>query len=93
MAAGMTIDPGGEGLVSRLRIDPELCKGIDECGICLSVCRREVFKPSSLSNRKGYLPPEIAGAGSCTSCGNCMIFCPDMAIAVTEKKPKGSGKK
>ena len=80
-------------MVSKVKIYRELCKGIEECGICLSVCRREVFKPASLLNRKGYLPPEIAGAESCTSCENCMIFCPDMAIAVTGKGPKGSRKK
>jgi 2-oxoglutarate ferredoxin oxidoreductase subunit delta len=82
-----------EGIVNKLRIYQELCKGIEECGICLSVCRREVFKPASMPNRKGYLPPEIAEAESCTSCENCMIFCPDMAIAVTRIRPKGSGKK
>ena len=82
-----------EGMVSNVRIYQELCKGVEECGICLSVCRRKVFKPASLLNRKGYLPPEIAEPESCTSCENCMIFCPDMAIAVVKKGPRGSRKK
>jgi 2-oxoglutarate ferredoxin oxidoreductase subunit delta len=77
-------------MASSVRIFQELCKGVEECGICLSVCRREVFKPASSLNRKGYLPPEIARPESCTSCENCMIFCPDMAITVTKKRSKGS---
>jgi 2-oxoglutarate ferredoxin oxidoreductase subunit delta len=80
-------------MASNVRIYQELCKGIEECGICLSVCRREVFKPATMLNRKGHLPPEIAEPGSCTACENCMIFCPDMAIAVAKKRPEGSRKK
>ena len=31
----------------KVRIYKELCKGVEGCGICLSVCRQELFKPSS----------------------------------------------
>ncbi len=74
--------------MSDLRIDQELCKGVNECGICVSVCRHGVFKPARILNQKGYRPPEIARPDSCASCEDCMIFCPDMAIAVTGKKQK-----
>jgi len=74
--------------ISRVKIYKELCKGVDGCGICLSVCRHEVFKPALMPNLKGYRPPEIAEPESCTSCEDCMIFCPDLAIAVAGKKQK-----
>ena len=74
--------------ISKVRIYQELCKGVDGCGICLSVCRNEVFKPGVVLNQKGYRPPEIAEPESCTSCEDCMIFCPDLAIAVAGKKQK-----
>ncbi len=71
--------------MSDITLYDQLCKGVEECGICISVCRRSVFKPGATLNRKGYRPPEICDAGACTSCGDCMIFCPDMAIAVPAK--------
>ncbi|MBI4963236.1 MAG: 4Fe-4S dicluster domain-containing protein [Desulfomonile tiedjei] len=74
--------------MSKVRIYQELCKGVEGCGICLSVCRNEVFKPAATLNRKGYRPPEISEPESCTSCENCMIFCPDLAIAVAAKTRK-----
>jgi len=77
----------------RVRIYEELCKGVEGCGICLSVCRQKLFKPSSMLNRKGYRPPEMTDPESCTSCENCMIFCPDLAIALAEKKRKRPVKK
>jgi len=71
--------------MSSIALYEELCKGVDDCGICISVCRRSVFRPGAGLNRKGYRPPEIGSADECTSCGDCMIFCPDMAIAVAKK--------
>ena len=76
-------DPKG-----KVRIFEELCKGVEQCGICLYVCRRKLFKPAATLNHKGYRPPEIAGDQSCTLCLNCMIFCPDMAVAVAGKTRK-----
>lgn len=74
--------------IGKVRIYQELCKGVDGCGICLSVCRHAVFQPGVVLNRKGYRPPEIAEPKSCTSCEDCMIFCPDLAIAVAGKKQR-----
>jgi len=79
--------------VSVLRIYKELCKGIDECGICLYTCQKEVFKPSETLNQKGYRPPEVVNEKACSQCENCMIFCPDMAIVVSGDRVKGKVKK
>ena len=65
-----------------------MCKGVEGCGVCLSVCPRGVFKPALTLNENGYRPPEIAESGACTSCENCMIYCPDLAIAITGKRQK-----
>jgi 2-oxoglutarate ferredoxin oxidoreductase subunit delta len=78
---------------AKVKIFRELCKGVEGCGICLSVCRPKLLKPSQELNRKGYRPPEIADSEPCTSCENCMIFCPDLAIAVAEKERKRPVKK
>jgi 2-oxoglutarate ferredoxin oxidoreductase subunit delta len=83
-------DKRKEKNVALLRIYKELCKGVDECGICLYTCPKEVFKHSEGFNQKGYRPPEVANEDQCTQCENCMIFCPDLAIAVSgEKRKKG----
>ncbi len=74
--------------MSNITLYDQLCKGVDECGICISVCRKAVFRPGTALNRKGCRPPEICDAASCTGCGDCMIFCPDMAIAATQKEKK-----
>jgi NAD-dependent dihydropyrimidine dehydrogenase PreA subunit len=37
--------------VAVLRLYDELCKGTDECGICLYMCQKEVFKPSEGLNQ------------------------------------------
>lgn len=74
--------------MATLRIYNELCKGAEECGICLYVCKEEVFRLSETLNQKGYRPPVIVNEDLCTQCENCMIFCPDLAIVVSEKKRK-----
>lgn len=79
--------------MGEIRIYQDLCKGVEECGICLYICKKEVFKPSENLNRKGYRPPEMVNHEVCTSCENCMIFCPDLAIAVKGKKLKRGEKR
>jgi 2-oxoglutarate ferredoxin oxidoreductase subunit delta len=79
--------------LATLKIYYELCKGVDECGICIYVCPKEVFKPSETLNQKGYRPPVVAQEDECTGCENCMIFCPDLAIVVSEEKMQRRAKK
>ena len=79
--------------LAELRIYNDLCKGVDECGICIYVCKKEVFKPSEALNQKGYRPPVVVKEDQCTACQNCMIFCPDLAVVVAGEKAKRRGKK
>jgi len=79
--------------LADLRIYHELCKGVDECGICIYVCPKDVFKPAETLNPKGYRPPVVADQDQCTGCENCMIFCPDFAIVVSEEKMRRRAKK
>lgn len=72
--------------MAGIRLYEELCKGVEECGICVEMCPKKLFKPSGNLNRKGYRPPRLTDVAACTQCENCMIFCPDLAIAVAEKR-------
>jgi len=79
--------------LAKVRIFRDLCKGVEECGICVYVCPKELFQPSGALNPKGYRPPELKDEAACTGCENCMVSCPDLAIAVQrEKGPKGAKK-
>ncbi|MDI6754631.1 MAG: ferredoxin family protein [Thermodesulfobacteriota bacterium] len=79
--------------MAAIRIYDELCKGMEECGLCLEVCPKKLFLPSENLNRKGYRPPRVNNLEACTQCQNCVIFCPDLAIMVEEKKPRKMVKK
>ena len=65
----------------EMRIYPELCKGVEECRLCIEVCPQKLFSPSESLNRKGYRLPQVIQIESCTQCQNCMIYCPDLAIS------------
>ncbi len=73
----------------RVTILSQVCKGTDDCGICVYVCPEQLFAPSKEMNESGYYPPEIKNQEACTGCLNCMISCPDFAIIV-EKDAKPS---
>ena len=64
------------------------CKGVEDCGICIFVCPKEVFEPSDEMNELGYVPPCVAHEDQCNVCLNCMISCPDMAIVVEKEAVK-----
>ncbi len=74
----------------EMRIYQDLCKGVEECGLCLAVCPKRLVSPSERLNRKGYRPPRVVHMAACTQCQNCVIYCPDLAIAV-ELKRAGKG--
>ena len=76
----------------KIYILREACKGVNDCGICKFVCSNDVLGTSDVLNQKGFLPPEVVDEDSCNQCGNCMIFCPDMAIIVEERKKKAARK-
>jgi 2-oxoglutarate ferredoxin oxidoreductase subunit delta len=78
--------------LSKVTIFHQACKGIDDCGICIFVCPKQLFIKSKELNESGYLPPEIKDASECSGCMNCMIFCPDFAIMVEKVNSGHSGK-
>ena len=73
----------------KVTIFSQACKGVDDCGICAFVCPEQLFRACRQMNEAGYYPPEIIDQEACTACRNCMIHCPDFAIAV-EKDDRGN---
>ena len=62
-------------------IDSDRCKG---CGLCVSVCPKNVLEISNEVNTKGYFPIYQARPEDCIFCGTCYRMCPDVAISITE---------
>ena len=62
-------------------IDRDRCKG---CGLCITVCPKNVLEISADVNTKGYFPAYQARAEDCIFCSACCIMCPDVAISITE---------
>lgn len=72
----------------KVTIFEESCKGVEDCGLCMLVCPKELFRACNKMNAAGYIPPEIKDESECSGCQNCMVYCPDFAI-VAEKLAKG----
>jgi 2-oxoglutarate ferredoxin oxidoreductase subunit delta len=74
----------------RHRIDVNYCKG---CGLCVTVCPKNVLEISRELNAKGYYPAFQARPDDCIYCGACCLMCPDVAISIektgeTSPQPK-----
>jgi 2-oxoglutarate ferredoxin oxidoreductase subunit delta len=65
----------------RYWIEEKLCKG---CGLCVSVCPKNVLEISKKVNAKGYFPAFQARPEDCITCAVCCTMCPDVAITITE---------
>jgi 2-oxoglutarate ferredoxin oxidoreductase subunit delta len=65
----------------RYWIEERLCKG---CGLCVSVCPKNVLEISKTVNSKGYFPAFQARPEDCITCAVCCTMCPDVAITITE---------
>ena len=76
--------------MAKIGIFTESCKGMDDCGICRFVCPEDLFQACREMNSAGYYPPEIKDESECTGCQNCMICCPDFAIAVEKESNQTS---
>jgi 2-oxoglutarate ferredoxin oxidoreductase subunit delta len=67
-----------------IKIHADYCKG---CGYCIEICPKKVLIESNSLNKKGYTLPQVHNESSCTSCKQCELICPEMAITVeTEEK-------
>ena len=65
----------------RHEIEIDRCKG---CGLCVSVCPKNVLEISKEGNAKGYFPAYQARPEDCIFCAICCTMCPDVAITITE---------
>ncbi len=68
----------------KIKIDREKCKG---CELCLSVCKKNVFRISEKFNKMGYRFAEVVNEENCTGCASCAIICPDACIEIKKIKP------
>ena len=57
------------------------CKG---CGLCVTVCPKNVLEISDKINTKGYFPAYQARPEDCIFCAICCTICPDVAITISE---------
>jgi 2-oxoglutarate ferredoxin oxidoreductase subunit delta len=65
----------------RSSIDGDRCKG---CGLCASICPKNVLEISTEVNTKGYFPVYQARPEDCIHCAMCCTMCPDVAITIDE---------
>jgi len=65
----------------KLEIDQNRCKG---CGLCVSVCPKNVLEISSNVNSNGYFAVFLAHPEDCIFCAMCCEMCPDVALTITE---------
>ena len=63
-------------------ISSEHCKG---CGLCVSVCPKEVLSLRKGFNSQGYHPAIYSGE-NCNGCGYCFYACPEPAAVTVYKK-------
>lgn len=63
-------------------ISSEHCKG---CGLCVSVCPKDVLSLQPGFNSQGYHPAAYSGA-NCNGCGYCFYACPEPAAVTVYKK-------
>ncbi len=68
--------------MARVTVFRQSCKGVDDCGICIFVCPKQLYRASEQMNDAGYIPTEHKDETKCVGCLNCMIYCPDFAIVV-----------
>ncbi len=42
--------------MSAITIFENVCKGVEDCGICIFVCPQKLYKPSDQMNERGFVP-------------------------------------
>ncbi|MFA6107273.1 MAG: 4Fe-4S dicluster domain-containing protein [Candidatus Latescibacterota bacterium] len=73
----------------RVHIDPRLCKGTEGCGICVELCRAKVLGPAPALSPRGVHQAVVLIPEACTGCDLCMLYCPDLAVAVEHLEGAG----
>jgi 2-oxoglutarate ferredoxin oxidoreductase subunit delta len=68
-------------LAYKFHVDQNHCKG---CGLCVSICPKNVLKISDEVNANGYFPVCQARSEDCNFCAMCCVMCPDVALSITE---------
>ena len=58
-------------------IATDRCKG---CELCIPACKPGVLQMSSARNELGVPYPELIPG--CTSCGACLLVCPDLCFEI-----------
>jgi 2-oxoglutarate ferredoxin oxidoreductase subunit delta len=71
-------------------IDRDRCKG---CGLCVTVCPKNVLEISKKINTKGYFPAYQERSEDCIFCAICCTICPDVAITISEIEEKAAAQK
>jgi 2-oxoglutarate ferredoxin oxidoreductase subunit delta len=71
----------------KVKIDEKLCKG---CYFCVRFCPMGVFVRSDVIGELGYNLAKVEFPEKCTGCKACLLYCPDMAVAVEEEE-EGAG--
>lgn len=74
----------GVTIVASVTILTESCKGVEDCGLCMEVCPKDLFVMADKANSRGYLPSAISDQNACTGCQACHFICPDFAIVVVK---------
>jgi len=69
-------------------INDDRCKG---CGLCVTVCPKNVLEISNDVSANGYFPAYQARPEDCISCALCCIMCPDVAITISEIQETAAG--
>lgn len=65
--------------MERVRFHEDDCKG---CGLCVSVCPKNIIFLAERINRLGYHPATVVAQDECISCTLCAVMCPDLVIEV-----------
>lgn len=65
-----------------LWISADLCKGTEDCGLCIDVCEEDTLGVSPLLSPKGVHLAEVVHAETCTGCELCVLHCPELATGM-----------
>jgi len=69
----------------KVEIDERLCKG---CCFCIRFCPMGVFVRSDTLGDLGYKMAKVEFPENCSGCRACLLYCPDLAVAVEEEGEK-----